>query len=152
MFKKLGILVVVSIFLFVFAGMVSAGVIELVEPASGESLTSGQVYMVSISIDYPSIPSNVALGKYKLYYSCKGSDFMSAEGRIWVPITYRSCASTYCPPTYPWEVNNVQTKDEPSRTCAMKVRLFDAKGGVLGSDKSGWFTITPYAGVPANIP
>jgi len=151
--KRLGMLVAVSIFIFVFAGVASAGVVDVVKPNGLESLTAGQVYKVSIAVD--SIPTNVGLGKYNLFYSCKGNDYIDEFGkRIWKAITTRPCGFFTCPSKYQWEVPNVQVKiSKPVRECKVKVQLFDINGNGLGSDISDdWFFINPYAGVPAPLP
>ena len=155
MFKRLGILVVASIAVFVFAGVVSASLVNVISPNGGETLTAGQVWKVSIGINYAGVPTNIGVGKYKLSYSCQGSDFISDTGqRIWNVITIRSCGLFTCPSDYLWEVPNVQVKiSKPDRDCKVRVQLFDLKGGALGSDRSDdWFTIKPYSGVPADIP
>jgi hypothetical protein len=154
MFKRLGILVVAAIAVFVFAGVVSASLVNVISPNGGETLTAGQVWKVSIDINYAGVPTNIGVGKYKLSYSCQGSDYISDGQRIWKVITIRQCGLFSCPTDYLWEVPNVQISvNKPSRQCKVKVQLFDLKGGALGSDKSDdWFTITPYSGVPADIP
>ncbi len=155
MFKRLGILVVVSIAVFVFAGMASAEVVDVISPDGGESLVAGKVYLVSIGINYGAIPSNVRLGKYKLFYSCKGSDYIDESGkRIWKLITIRPCGLFTCPSDYRWEVSNVQVSpDKPVRECKVKVQLLDMSGIGLGSDKSDdWFVIQSYGGVPVECP
>jgi hypothetical protein len=145
------ILVLTVLSIFLLAGVTFAGVVTLEQPNGGEMLTAGKVYTISIdNIDYASLPTNVGVVKYKLFYSCKGNDYKDEFGkRIWQVITTRSCGLYKCPTDYPWEVPNVQKNLAiPNRQCKVKVQLLNASGKVLVSDISdNWFTIKKYLGI-----
>ena len=146
MFKRLGILVVVSFFVFVMAGLANAdGVVKVVQPSDATSIQGGTVYNIKIDIAWGAIPSNAPIAKYKLYFTKNG-------GATWNLITTRNCAlysacseaTPCCPEKYPWEVPFVT-----GTQCKVKVKLYDEKGAVIGKDASdNFFEITRYTGIP----
>ena len=147
MFKRLGIFAVVSMFVFLFAGLADAGVVQIVQPNTAESIQGGTVKNIKIDIAWGAIPSNAPIAKYSLFYT-------KNDGLTWNLITTRYCSLSFacseaapcCPEKYPWEVPFVE-----SSQCKVKVKLFDAKGALIGKDASDTsFSITRYGG--AGIP
>jgi cysteine-rich repeat protein len=144
MFKRLGILVIVSVFLLLMGGMVNAKVVDVVQPNGGESIGAGSVYKIKIDINWAAIPSNARIAKYILHYTKNG-------GTTWNIMTTRSCrlsgacteAVPCCPEKYYWEVPLVSGAD-----CKVRVKLIDERGALIAKDVSdSVFTITSFGGI-----
>jgi cysteine-rich repeat protein len=144
MFKRLGVLVFVSVFVFLLAGLVDAAVVTVVVPNTSDAIGAGSVQNIKIDIDWAAIPTNARIAKYRLYYTKNG-------GAKWNLITTRNCRVTgpctnavpCCPEKYPWEVPFVSGSQ-----CKVKVKLFDERGAVIAKDASDvFFPITSYNGI-----
>jgi hypothetical protein len=134
MFKKVSVLAVVVVMVFLFAGLTNEAyskVIEVTKPALGDSLRSGLVSYIKVTITNPV----VRLSKLKLYYTL-------VDPPKWNLITARNCNLFYCPTDYPWEVVWISST---TNTAKIKAVLLDTNDQVVGKDLSDQFTIDPYA-------
>lgn len=142
-----GTLCIILVFLFV--GSAYATCVKnvcVVEPTLGDNLRSGTISYVELTMNWDRYLFPVS--KYKLFYTCEGSDFQKGGKQIWRPITTRYCNLYYgCPLEYPWEVPFVQTAGTLVRVCAVGVVVYDESGKKLGMHISGRFRILPYSPV-----
>jgi hypothetical protein len=109
------------VLVFLSVGLASAACISnacVIEPGTGDTLRSGSVSNIEVSIAVD--PFAFPVTKYKLYYTCLGPDFQvenvgdgdgicepgetcKYDNSRWRLITTRSCNPYVgCPSTYPW--------------------------------------------------
>ena len=139
-----GILCAIFVFLFVGSAYATCnGNVCVIEPSLGDNLRSGGISYIVLEVNWDRYIFPVS--KYKLFYTCKGSDFQKNGKQIWRLITIRHC-NPYagCPPEYPWEVPFVQAVETPVRDCAVGVVVFDESGKKLGTGRSERFKILPF--------
>lgn len=130
MYRKLGLLVLVFMFLFTgLAYAVCSKYVCIVEPGANDVLTPGSVSYV-VTTSGAALPSNANISREKLAYKC-------SDDSDWTTITIRSCnAISGCPSEYPWEVPFTTRKG-----CQMNVTILDGNGNKLAGDSSGTFAI-----------
>jgi hypothetical protein len=140
-----GTLCIILGFLFVGSAYAAcSGNVCVIEPSLGDNLRSGRVSYIVLEINWDRyiFPTS----KYKLFYTCKGSDFQKNGKQVWRLITTRYCNPySGCPLEYPWEVPFVERIETPVRDCAVGVVVFDESGKRLGSSRGAAFKILPFS-------
>ena len=140
MYMTIRILAFLSFLSFLLVGLASAGIVEILSPATGDALGSGKANPIIVDINWSQLTSYVA--RYKLSYR-------TSVDQKWKIITNRYCrisgqcsdSNPCCATFYPWEVSHVA---ENKYNCQLKVVLFDVNGNKLAKNISGTFTILAY--------
>ena len=137
MYRMIGTLASLAVFVFLLAGLASASIVEILTPTTGDRLVSGRANPIIIDIDWSQLAVPVA--KLKFYYRKGAYD-------NWKPITIRYCrtsgecsdSSPCCSTAYPWEVPSI---GKSKNNYQVKIKLFDVNGNIIAKSISNTFTV-----------